>query len=180
MFSGPLCSPGHLSTRPLDGRPLTLRKVSIAFNNIKNFRQNRAALKTANSIVARKTSRAWLFQLTAVVTLGLLSLLSLDSRSKNWIEGIENDRKKQLAEGIAIHPASFCNLPRFYRALHKRTMISRLGLIFNFSSQFQSLLFDPLHSYSESELGLLDALPLSEDSKISLLFWLVRLRSCFL
>ena len=94
---------------------------------VKNFRQSRAALKTANSIVIRKTSKIWLLQLTAVVTLGLLSLLSLDSRSKNWIESIENERKKQLAEGIAIHPASFCTLPRFYHALHRRTMASRLG-----------------------------------------------------
>ena len=94
--------------------------------------------------------------MTSAVILGLTSLLSLDSKSRRWISGIENDHQRQLAQGLAVHPASFCQMAVLYEKLFKRTLISQ---------------------FSTADLGVLDCLPFNEDVKIDILMKIIYYRN---
>ena len=76
--------------------------------------------------MSQEPSKLWILQLLTALSAGLTSFLSLDSKSRKWIQSIENERQKQLAEGLAIHPASFCQGLIIYIFAHfslLRTMI---------------------------------------------------------
>ena len=98
------------------------------YYGLKHVKILKSSLTSMKNIMSQEPSKLWILQLLTALSAGLTSFLSLDSKSRKWIQSIENERQKQLAEGLAIHPASFCQGLIIYIFAHFSLLIKMIQL----------------------------------------------------